>query len=126
MNIRKLRCPEFDVHDQQLIETARITGHPAHIAQAIAVAVAGFKTRLRDLPNGIPIIDGRPHLLLASAARGNFFDHYTITLTLADIADTTGQIVTVLYTGPKVRTNKPSSPDIEFDAPCKRPQPPAD
>lgn len=112
--MKKFRCCSFDVHDQELIEGAYITGQPEHVAQAVKIAVAGFQQRLGNLPNGLPIIDGRPHLLVSSLAAGNFFDQYVLRLTLQEIADHTGKIVTVIYSGEKQRTNKPSSPDIEF------------
>ena len=110
----KFRCRFFDVHDQELIQNAKISGRPEHVAQAIAVGVAGFKERLLALPGGFPIVDGRPHLLLSAKAKGNFFDHYVVSLALQEVADATGKVVTILYEGEKVVTDKPSCPDVEF------------
>lgn len=109
----KYRCPRFDVHDQELIQNARITGHPEHIATAINVAVAGFKERLMQLPNGFPVVDGRPALLIKKP--GNFFDEYVIKLVLQEIADATGKIVDLYKTGDDIKTNHSASPDIKFD-----------
>ena len=103
----------FDVHDQELIETAYRTGQPEHVHAAIMAAVNGFAARLEALPNGLPEVDGRPHLIVNRY--GNFFDEYCMKLVLQEIADETGQVVSITLVGEEVRTDTPASPDVDFE-----------
>jgi hypothetical protein len=109
------RCKAFDVHDQKMIQTAKKTGQPEHVARAIDVAVSGLKARLLHARDTFRIIDGKPHLLLPSTVQGNYFDQYIVHLTLQELAADMGRDIVVIYDGPKQKTNKPVSPDVKFD-----------
>lgn len=111
--IRPYRCAPFDVNDRALIQGAFLTGEPADVSGAIAAAVAGFRRRIEALPRGLPVIGGRPHLLVI--APGNFFDEYVIALVLQGIAEQAGRVVTVIKQGPAGPADRPASPDVEFD-----------
>lgn len=108
-----MKFPRFDVHDQALIEGAFTTGEPAHIAKAIRVGTEAFLNRLLAMPNGLPIVDGRPHLVIKKPA--NFFDEYVITLVLQQLADEAGQVVSVYRVGEEQKTDHSLIPEIQFN-----------
>lgn len=113
--MKPYHCQPFDVHDQELIEGAKISGKPEHIAVAISTAVDGFKERICQMfPNGLPRPEGRPALMVKQP--GNFFDYYVICLVLQELADDVYHEVIDLYkTGEEIKTDKPATPDVIFD-----------
>lgn len=67
------RCQPFDLDDQALIEGARITGRPEHVARAVEAAVRGFRCRMQHHPP-LPIVNGE--FVLRLVKQRNFFDDY--------------------------------------------------
>lgn len=103
----KLTC-RFDPDDEALLVRALNTGQPEDVRAAIEHAITGFQDRLLKM-GGVPVVDGRPQLMVFKPATK--FDEYVLTLTLQALADQHRQIVSVHYMpNPK----KLGSPDVEF------------
>lgn len=106
-------CAPFDLNDQALIEGARRTGRPAHVAGAIEAAVHGFRERMRRHPP-LPIVRGE--LVLHMIKPRNFFDDYCSAIVLQEICDGTGLgLARVMCPGQK-DLKQPMSPDVVFFA----------
>ena len=105
------RCPAFDLNDQALIEGARATGRPAHVAEAIEAAVRGFRMRMQTR-GPAPIVDGEFVIFVIKPR--NYFDDYCMRIVFQEICDDTGLgLARVMSDGPS-NMKQPASPDVEF------------
>lgn len=104
-------CEPFDLDDVALIEGARATGRPEHVAEAIEAAVSGFRARMQR--RGLaPIVNGE--LVIFVIKPRNYFDDYCQAIVFQEISNATGLgVVRVMMSG-RGCLKQPASPDVEF------------
>jgi hypothetical protein len=105
------RCPPFNLNDQALIEGARRTGKPAHVAAAIEAAVQGFRYRMQHR-GPAPIVNGELVITLCKAK--NFFDDYCMRIVLQEICNATGFGIARHSWEAPANQKQPASPDVIF------------
>ena len=111
------RCEPFDLNDQQLIEGARITGEPAHMAQAIEAAVQGFRERLQRL-GPQRVVNGELVIMLVKPM--NYFDDYCQALVLQEVSNALGCGVARVMAPGREDLKQLASPDVQFIESCRR------
>lgn len=114
-----VKVAPFDLNDRALIERARSTGQPEHIARAIQAAMDGFAERLSQMEP--PVVKGEMLVFLVKPA--NYFDDYCQALVLQDIANDTGLRIARCMAKGAPGQKQPATPDVEFLDPSHSPNP---